>query len=36
MKIRWLGQSAFLIEAAGKKIVIDPWIKKQSFVSARA
>lgn len=27
MKIRWLGQSAFLIEAAGKKIVIDPWIK---------
>lgn len=30
MKITWLGHSAFLIEAGGKRLLTDPWIRNPS------
>ncbi len=34
MKITWLGHSAFLIEAGGKRILTDPWISNPSAPDA--
>ena len=34
MKITWLGHSAFLIEAGGKRILTDPWISNPNAPAA--
>ncbi|MDQ3070406.1 MAG: metal-dependent hydrolase [Acidobacteriota bacterium] len=34
MRITWLGHSAFIVEAGGKRILLDPWISNPSAPAA--